>query len=58
MSVAFTKAMKDFFGYQAGKGASGFVAELKALSYEEKLKFAEMLREGGMPCDDPVKPVK
>ena len=56
--VAFTVALKNFFGYMPGKGAAEFMTELKALSYEDKVEFARMLRDqAGIPCTDPLPPV-
>lgn len=40
-------AMKDFFGYQPGKGTAEFMAELKALTDADKAEFRAMLIEKG-----------
>lgn len=44
----FTAAMREFFGDRPGaSGAGAFLAEMKALSYEDKCYFhAEMLKIG------------
>jgi hypothetical protein len=41
--MTFAAAMKDYFGYHPGTGAPQFMAELKALSPEDKLWFRENL---------------
>ncbi len=54
--IGFVKAMKDFFGVPPGQTVLQFGAELKALSYDEKLDFANRLRAAGIDCDEPEKP--
>jgi hypothetical protein len=54
--VGFVKAMKDFFGLLSGQTIQQFGAELKALSYEEKLEFALGLRGIGIDCTFPEQP--
>ena len=39
--IGFVKAMKDFFGLLPGQSVMQFGAELRALSHEEKLDFAQ-----------------
>ena len=51
--IGFVKAMKDYFGLLPGQTILQFGAELKALSYEEKLDFAQGLRSIGIDCADP-----
>jgi hypothetical protein len=51
--VGFVKAMKDYFGLRPGQTVMQFGAELKALSYEEKLDFAQGLRSIGIDCAPP-----
>jgi hypothetical protein len=48
--------MKNFFGLLPGQSISGFAAELKALSLEEKLEFHRMLNAAGYECDPPSAP--
>ena len=52
--TGFVKAMKDFFGPLPGQNIMQFGAELRALSHEEKLDFAQGLRAVGIDCADPV----
>jgi hypothetical protein len=54
--IGFVKAMKDYFGLQPGQTILQFGAELKALSYDEKLDFAQSLRSVGIDCADPDRP--
>lgn len=54
--VGFVKAMKDFFGLLPGQTVLQFGAELKVLTYEEKLDFAKGLRAIGIDCADPDQP--
>ena len=54
--IGFIKAMKDYFGLLRGQTILQFGAELKALSYEEKLDFAKGLRSIGVDCADPDQP--
>ena len=54
--IGFIKAMKDYFGLLPGQTILQFGAELKALSYEEKLDFAQGLRSIGIDCADPDRP--
>jgi hypothetical protein len=54
--TGFVKAMRDYFGLLPGQSLLQFGAELKALSYEEKLDFVQGLRSVGIDCADPDKP--
>jgi hypothetical protein len=54
--IVFVKAMKDFFGLRPGQTVVEFGAELRALTYEEKLEFANGLRAIGINCADPEQP--
>ena len=54
--IGFVKAMKDYFGLLPGQSVIQFGAELRALSYEEKLTFASGLRAIGIDCADPEQP--
>ena len=54
--IGFVKAMMNYFGLLPGQTALQFGAELRALSYEEKLDFANGLRSLGIDCADPVPP--
>ncbi len=51
--IGFVKAMKDFFGLRPGQSTMQFGAELRELSHEEKLNFAQGLRSIGIDCADP-----
>ncbi len=50
---SFVKAMKDYFGLLPGQTVLQFGRELRALSHEEKLGFAQGLRSLGIACADP-----
>jgi hypothetical protein len=50
---SFSVQMRNFFGFRPGDGGKEFGTELKTLSYEDKLAFAEMLNDAGFPCDQP-----
>jgi len=52
----WTAAMKEFFGFRPGKGATDFATEIKALTYEDKLEFFVMLKDSGVDCEPPTKP--
>jgi hypothetical protein len=54
--TGFVKAMKDYFGLLPRQPVLQFGAELKALSYEEKVDFAKGLRSIGIDCADPDQP--
>jgi hypothetical protein len=54
--IGFVKAMKDYFGVLPGQTVMPFGAELKALSYEEKLDFAQGLCSIGIDCAAPDQP--
>lgn len=56
MGKAFAGAMKEYFGLN-GKTVAEFAKELRALSYEERQQFHEMLIGQGIECDPPMKPV-
>jgi len=34
-----TKALKDYFGYKSGQNLTGFMAEIKELTAEDKVYF-------------------
>ena len=51
--TSFVAACKNFFGFKPGQTLSEFGAELKELSYEEKLDIAKGLRDAGHDCEDP-----
>ncbi len=57
MARPFTACMKEFFGYLPGQSLTEFGQELKKLSYEDKLEFAEGLRQNGLDCQDPTPPI-
>jgi hypothetical protein len=54
--IGFVKAMKDYFGLRPGQTVLQFGAELRALSHEEKLDFANGFRALGIHCADPEQP--
>jgi hypothetical protein len=54
--TGFVKTMKDYFGLLSGQTLLQFGAELKNLSYEEKLDIAKGLRALGIDCADPDRP--
>lgn len=54
MARSFVAACKEFFGFKEGQTLTEFGAELKALSYEEKLEIAAGLRATGLDCEDPA----
>lgn len=55
----FVSALKGYFGFREGTCAADFAKEIKALSYEEKCQFYEMLTEqAGIDCDPPLAPSK
>jgi len=54
--IGFIKAMKDFFGPLPGQSVMQFGAELRTLSYDEKVDFAKGLRAIGIDCADPAQP--
>ena len=54
--TGFVKAVKDYFGLLPGQTLLQFGAELKTLSYEEKLDIAKGLRAHGIDCADPDRP--
>ncbi len=56
--MAFTARMKAYFGLREGENIMGFAQELKALSYQEKCQFHEMLVKGGedQGCLPPANP--
>jgi hypothetical protein len=54
--IGFVKAMKDFFGLLPGQTLAQFGVELRALSYQEKVEFANGLRSAGIDCTDPQQP--
>ena len=53
---ALTAQLKDFFGYRPGTGLKEFSAELKALTYQDKVDFAKMFNDYGLPTEEPAKP--
>jgi hypothetical protein len=52
----FASAMREFFGFRPGDGLTQFHAELKALSYDDKMYYAQGLRAVGVDCADPATP--
>jgi hypothetical protein len=54
--TGFVKAMFDYFGLLPGQTTLQFGAELRALSFEDKLDFANGLRAQGINCADPERP--
>ena len=54
--TGFVKAMKDYFSLLPGQTVLQFGAELRALSYDEKLDFAQGLRSIGIDCANPDQP--
>ncbi len=54
--MAFSAAMKHFFGLKPGQSIMEFGAELKQLTFDDKMEFAKMLRAQGIPSDDPQTP--
>lgn len=50
----FIAAMREFFGFRPGTGLAEFSAEIKALSADDKLYFANSLRAVGIDCEDPI----
>lgn len=52
-SRSFVAACKDFFGFKQGQTLSDFSAELKELTYNDKMEIAAGLRNIGLPCADP-----
>jgi hypothetical protein len=52
--IGSVKAMKDYFGLLPGQSVLQFGSELRALSHEEKLDFANGLRSLGIDCADPT----
>jgi len=61
MALAFSAAMKKFFGYKDGEGLHEFMDEMRALNMEDKLYFHDLLiREPGFeetkpPVETPSK---
>lgn len=53
---SFMGEMKRYFGCLPGQTIQGFAAEMKALSYEEKLWFHAELIGQGIQCDPPLAP--
>lgn len=52
---SFLVTMKDFFGLREGQSVLQFGAEMKALSYEEKMWFHGELKKLGIECAEPAK---
>lgn len=52
--VSFLSGMKAFFGLKPGQTTLAFGKELKELSHEDKMYFAEGLRKNGVNIADPV----
>ena len=53
--AGFAVAMKGYFGIEEGKTIRDFAAELRELTFEDKMEFAAGLRKNGIECDDPVR---
>lgn len=45
--MSLTKALKDFFGFKPDQNLSGFVAEVKALTAEDRAYFKAGLEQNG-----------
>lgn len=45
--VSLGSALKDYFGYKPGEGASDFMKELKALTPEDRTEFKDLLTKSG-----------
>ena len=45
----FIARCREFFGYRAGTGMSDFVAELRALTQEDREELVRLFNESGMP---------
>jgi hypothetical protein len=43
-----TVALKNYFGYREGEGLTGFAAEIKKLSNEDKEELKTMLKDEGI----------
>lgn len=43
----FTKACKDYFGYKSGQNLTDFMAEIKALSPEDRAYFKREFVKAG-----------
>lgn len=50
---AFVAAMREYFGPLPGQSTKDFADDLKTLSFEEKVQFADMLNGAGVPCEPP-----
>lgn len=54
--ISFTVRCKNFFGLLPGKSIRDFAAEMKALTYEDKVEFCAAFNANGMPTLDPAPP--
>lgn len=52
----FVSQMRNFFGLLPGQSLLDFGKEIKALSFQEKLEFADMLNVAGFPTQPPKPP--
>lgn len=53
---SFIGGCREFFGFKPDQTLTEFGAEIKALSYEDKLELAQGLRDTGMDVADPAQP--
>lgn len=52
---SFIAACREYFGFKPGQSLTEFGAEIKELSYEDKLELAEGMRKhGGIDVADPT----
>lgn len=51
---SFVNAAKEFFGFKPGQGLREFGAELKALTFNDKMELAAGMRNIGIDCADPI----
>jgi hypothetical protein len=49
--------MSEFFGRKEGQSMGEFAAELKTLTHDDKVWFANEFNKNGMPTDMPIAPV-
>jgi hypothetical protein len=51
--MVFSARCKWFFGFLPEQNITGFMAELKALTWADKLEFHELFNKAGMPTSMP-----
>jgi hypothetical protein len=54
--MTFAASCKKYFGLHEGQSLKEFSAELKCLTYEDKVEIADLLTAEGFPTDHPKKP--